>query len=155
MRYGWSLVKCEWNRLPSDLLNERIWQSVQLTIVDLNAVPEHAGVYLICTLVPGRRRSNRISPNDLFGIMYTAIYVGISDNIRERFKRHCNNPDERMSQSRECFGDSLDFWFTRLESNQLGAIETYLIDCLGPPANKIRGSLKGALLEPISAKSGL
>lgn len=154
MRYGWSLTKHEWDKLSADLLHGDIWQDVQLNIADVDAVPKDAGVYLVCTLVPGRRRRNTIPPNDLFGLLYTSIYVGTSHNLRQRFTDHCKRPDELMKRSKECFGDGLDFWFTKLESSRIKAVEAHFIDCLGPPANKIRGSLIGKPLEPIPARSG-
>lgn len=154
MRYGWSLKNSDWKKLPSDLLYGSIWQYVQLNMTNVDAIPRDAGVYLVCTLVPGRRRSSKVSPNDLFGYLYTSVYVGVSTNLQERFKSHCRSPDELMKKSKECFGDGLDYWFTKLEPSRIGAIEVHLIDCLGPPGNKIRGSLVGKALAPIPAGSG-
>ncbi len=154
MRYGWSLEKTAWAILADDLLYGDIWQYVQLDMTNVDAIPRDAGVYLVCTLVPGRRRSSKVSPNDLFGYLYTSVYVGVSTNLQERFKSHCRRPDELMEKSKECFGDGLDYWFTKLKPSIIEDIEVHLIDCLGPPANKIRGSLRGKTLAPIPAGSG-
>lgn len=154
MRKGWSLEKSDWKELSGDLLYGSIWQYVQLNMTNVDAIPRDAGVYLVCALVPGRRRSTKVSPNDLFGLLYTSIYVGVSINLQERFIGHCRRPDELVQKSKECFGDGLDFWFTKLETSRIGAVEVHLIDCLGPPANKIRGSFIGKTLAPITAGSG-
>ena len=154
MRYGWSLAKSEWGELPTELVNAAVWQFVQLNILEIDAVPQHAGLYVVCSLAPGRRRIATPHPNDLFSWLYAALYVGVSDNLQQRFRRHCNRPDEPMTRCMECFGESLDFWFVSLDASVIRNAEARLIDCLGPSANRIRGSLKGKALEPIAAGSG-
>ena len=151
MRYGWSLIKHEWGGLPSELVNGEPWRSVQFDMADVNSVPPSPGVYLVCASPPGRRRSTTTSPNDLFGLLYTAIYAGRSENLRRRFEEHCRNPKGEILSSRECFADSLDFWFTRLDPSELAAVETQLIDCLGPPANAVRGMISARIQNPVPA----
>lgn len=151
MRYGWSLAEEDWRLLPSELVTGKVWRSVQFTVADANSVPTHPAVYLICTYPPGRRRGDQISPNDLFGLLYTAIYIGKSENLRQRFYQHCANPRAEIQKSRECFEDSLEFWFTRVDADQLDTIESLLIECLGPPANTLRGVITARLESPIPA----
>ena len=151
MRYGWSLAKLEWDGLSSEIISEESWRSVQFNIADVNSVPPSSGVYLLCTSPPRRRRSAVTSSNDLFGLLYTAIYAGKSENLRRRFEDHCRNPKSEIITSRECFADSLDFWFTRLDPSQLDIVEARLIDCLGPPANAVRGMITARIQNPIPA----
>lgn len=151
MRYGWSLVRSEWLRLPSDLVTGQPWRAVQFNMADANSVPATPGVYLICASPPGRRHSRTISSNDLFGLLYTAIYAGKSENLRRRFEEHCGNPKVEILSSRACFADGLDFWFTRLDSSKLDAVESQLIECLGPPANAVRGVISARIQNPVPA----
>jgi len=151
MRHGWSLVKLEWNSIPHKLVNSKIWRSVQFNISDINSVPSSPGVYIICSSPPGRRRNDKVSPNDLFALLYNAIYVGKSENLRERFQNHCNKPKKEIVESRTCFEDSLDFWFFRLDASEIAYAEAHLIDCLGPPANTVRGIISATLQGPIPA----
>ena len=151
MRYGWSLVRDEWSGLPGDLVNGKVWRSVQFNTDEATSVPASPGIYLICTSPPGRRRSTIISANDLFGLLYTAIYAGKSENLRRRFGDHCRNPKSEILTSRECFADCLDFWFTKLDPSKLDIVEAQLIDCLGPPANVVRGMITARIQNPVPA----
>ena len=153
MRYGWTLVKSEWTALPEDLVNGNSWRSVQLDLADINSVPEDHGVYVICCSPPGRRRGDTKSPNDLFGVLYTAIYVGKAEKqtLRARFGQHCRNPKEELRSSKEVFASNLDFWFIRLDVSRIPYVEAKLIDCFGPPANAIRGSISARILDPLPA----
>ena len=151
MRYGWSLSKDDWHMLPNTLVKGDSWRSVQFNIADKNSVPACSGIYIICTLPPERRRGGVSSPNDLFGLLYMAIYVGQSENLKQRFHQHCTDPKAEIQDSRECYEDSMEFWFTRVDVDQLDVIESQLIGCLGPPANAVKGVIFAKIQHPIPA----
>jgi hypothetical protein len=44
-----------------------------------------------------------------------------------------------IEQSQECFRGNLDFWFIRMDNNQINQFEAALIDCFGPTANRVSG----------------
>jgi len=133
------------------LVKENQWRHVQFDVGDANSVPEQAGVYVICTYPPGQRRSVTLQANNLFATLFTAIYVGKSLNLKQRFRQHCQSTKAEIQDSRECFADGLEFWFIKLEPNVIASIEALLIDCLGPPANSIRGSINATIQDPIPA----
>ncbi len=151
LQYGWTLQHVKWSVLPTELVNGDQWRSVQLSMSDVNSVPATSGVYAICACPPGRWRCETNSPNDLFGILYTAIYIGESGNLQRRFRQHCQNPKATLRLGRKCYADALEFWFFRLEQENLSAVEAQLIDCLGPPANEVGGSITARVLKPVPA----
>ena len=135
MRYGWSLQGGSWRRLPTGALK---WGTVRLTLNDRNAVPNTPGVYAMCAAPPGHKRGGGRGFN-LFKILYAPLYVGQARDLRARFIQHCKNPKLEIEQCLSCFKGRLDFWFLRLNLDQLDAFEAMLIDCFGPPANRISG----------------
>ncbi len=84
----------------------------------------------------------------MFGRLYTAIYVGSSNNLKKRFGEQLRN--QELLNKVGSFVDGLDFWFCRLDVRQIEKIEQSLIDCLGPPANSIRG-ISARLKDPVPA----
>lgn len=155
LRYGWSLERSIWSHVPADLVKGRQWRWVQFAVAEANSVPTVAGVYVVCACPPGRHRSTSALPNDLFSLLYTAIYVGRTNNLRTRFTQHCQNPKPEIRLSRECFSDSLEFWFHRLDPGILIETEACLIECFGPPANAVRGAITARMRDPMPASSGL
>lgn len=154
MRYGWSLERSIWSHVPADLVNGRGWRWVQFALAEANSVPTVAGVYVVCACPPGRHRSTPAPPNDLFSLLYTAIYVGQTKDLRVRFTQHCQSPKMDLKLSRECFSGSLEFWFHRLDPNDLIEAEACLIDCFGPPGNVVRGTIPARMCDPVPASSG-
>jgi hypothetical protein len=55
-----------------------------------------------------------------------------------------------MTAVRDCFSDKLEFWFTTLDTlEELCEIESVIIECLGPVANRQKGPVfKGKLCTP-------
>ena len=154
MQYGWSLDLATWDLLPERLIASDQWQSVRFSMSDANSIPLVPGVYALCSSPPGLRRSNTTSPHNLFSILYTALYVGRSENLRDRFQQHCQSPSTDVRRIRETFGSSVDFWYCRLPELEISKTEACLIDCFGPPANRIRGTISARIQRPLPADSG-
>jgi hypothetical protein len=76
---------------------------------------------------------------NVFKLLYSPLYVGKSGNLNERFAAHCAAPKPEISQSQRCFRGNLDFWFLRLSEGKVNEVEAALIDCFGPPANRVAG----------------
>ena len=140
MRYGWSLTEEDWNRLPDGIVRNEKWRAVQLTIGDDVSVPDGPGVYVVCSAPPGWQRSRSLS-RELFEFLYCPVYVGRSENLRRRFRQHCQVPKPELQESETLFKGILDFWFIRLETEQISQVESDLIRCFGPPANRVAGIL--------------
>ena len=154
MQHGWSVDRATWDRLPAWLVTTDQWRSVGFSILDANSVPTAPGVYALCSSPPGRNVAGGVSPYDLFSILYTALYIGRTNNLRVRFQQHCQNPSPDVGRTRQTFGDSLEFWFCRISGGELATIEAYLIDCLGPSANQIRGTIAATIQRPLPVDSG-
>ena len=154
MQHGWSLDRADWDRLPAKLVATDRWRSMGFSMSDINSVPIVPGVYAICSSPPVRRRTGSPSPHDLFSILYTALYIGRTNNLRVRFQQHCQDPSTNIRRTRHTFGDSLEFWFCRLSVDELSTTEAYLIECFGPPANQIRGTISATIQRPLPVDSG-
>lgn len=139
MRYGWSIERSDWDSAPKEVLRTDRWRSVRLNSLERNRVPELPGVYLFCSSPPGRSRSMRLQDTDLFGLLYNVLYVGKATNLRHRFLSHCGSPAEDIRKIRTCFPEGLEFWFVSLNRDEIGNLESTLILCFGPPANRVSG----------------
>ena len=155
MRYGWSLDRNIWAKLPLEFIADSEWRSVGLSSSDANSVSTNPGVYAICASPLSRNRSTKVSPNDLFGHLFNTLYIGQAINLRERFNDHSGpNATREVKEARMTYQGSLEFWFCRLPVQEIGAMEIALIDCFGPTANLVRGSIRGKLRSPLSVDSG-
>ena len=154
MQHGWSVNSATWNRVPAWLMTNSRWRSVAFSMADANSVPIVPGIYALCSSPPGQKRTSGTSTHELFSLLYTALYIGRTNNLRVRFQRHCQYPSPEVLRTRQTFGDSIEFWFCRLSIDELSTIEAYLIDCFGPPANQIRGSISATIQRPLPIDSG-
>ena len=153
MQHGWTIDQAIWDRLPDSLVANDRWRSVGFTLADANSVPLVPGVYVLCAPPAGRRRAHTPLTNDLFGLLYNAMYVGRTANLRQRFQQHSQHPSPEIRRTRETFREGLEFWFCQLPIGMIAPAEARLIDCLGPTANIRRGSLTGKLQRPQPADS--
>ena len=142
MRHGWTLEKQEWDLLPQVVDGTR-WSKTRLAQLYRDHVPKHSGVYIICVKIPHFNQSP-------FKSLYNVIYVGKADRgtLHDRFLYHCNNPKQEIMMARQCFGDNLEYWFTEVSPDQVAELEARLIDCFGPPANRIRGHIPARVGSP-------
>jgi hypothetical protein len=131
LRYGWSLEARDWSR-ALELWNGP-WKRVPFKRVQLSAVPEGTGIYAICGGVPGAH-----DPKGVFKELYSALYVGQSLNLRQRFVTHNDSPKPEIKRVLELFR-SLMFWYLELPAVEIDAAEDALIACFGPAANLRRG----------------
>lgn len=155
MRYGWSIEREPWAKLSNFRLNGNRWRSVQFTLSDSVTVPSTPGIYAFCALPPGTiRRNRRLSANNLFVHLFTAVYIGQTINLRRRFVQHCKQPKREIKEIRQLFAEGLEFWFCRLDLSEIEAAELLMIDCFGPPGNRQRGHISVNVFPPESADSG-
>ena len=136
MTYGWTLSRKCWGRLFS-AIGQRSWRKVPFSILEKSGVPDSYGVYVFCAKpFPMKKAAARHLLNRLFN----AVYVGQATNLRQRFVSHCSRPMDPMIAVRDCFSHTLEFWFTKLDSlEELCEVESILIECLGPTANRQKG----------------
>lgn len=140
MRHGWTLEKQQWDRLLT-VVSETSWSRTKLDRLYRDSIPEDSGVYAICGTVPDVTQR-------LFKTLYNILYVGKSKSLRRRFLEHCNNPQRGVTEVKQCLGENLDYWFTEVNPDQIDELEACLIDCFGPPANRIRGRIPARVGTP-------
>ena len=131
MKHGWTLKKQEWDHLRK-ILSETCWLKTKFGQLYRDSIPKSPGVYAICSKIPGFNQP-------LFKDLYNIIYAGRSNSLHRRFLDHCNRPERKLEMARQCFGDSLEYWYTVVDTDRIKEFETRLIDCFGPSANSIRG----------------
>jgi hypothetical protein len=140
MRYGWALDKERWIALFEVLKGFR-WKKVPFSILEKAEVPREKGVYVLCAKPLGDSLSKSSSGN-LLSKLFNAIYVGQAANLRQRFVDHCSRPADFMHTARQCFGLTMEFWYIKArDEKECSRLEYMLIDCLGPPVNKISGHI--------------
>ena len=143
MNYGWTLNKDSWKQLLS-AIGERHWRKVPFTKFERIEVPEDYGVYVFCAKPCSAEAAG---PRHLLRALLNAVYVGQATNLRQRYDDHWKHPMDPMHAVRSCFSNTLEFWYTTLESQEeLCKVESTLIECLGPSANRQKGPVfKGKL----------
>lgn len=97
----------------------------------------------------GRRLSARARKTDLFGHLFTPIYIGQTEDLNRRFLQHCRNPPPKLHAARRCFGASMQFWFHRLPLDRLKQVEAVLIASFGPTANDKKETIRATVGRPI------
>jgi len=137
VRRGWTLDTKDWGRLWTELGPDSKWRYVVMSDVNSEGVPRSPGVYALCSHPPGASLGD---PRNIFAKLYGAVYVGRTDDLRSRFLQHCHSREELIVAARACYSQ-LHFWFTRLDGAATKSIESLMISCLGPPANKHAGAI--------------
>ena len=147
MRKGWSINAGDWNRLESELEASRKWHSVLLTPNDRQMVPDRPGVYVICVRPPVCLQPNQ---NTVFDKLSSPIYIGRSaTSIRTRFLAHCTKPEPVLRTAKLCYKSvQIRFWYMELPPAHVKSIEAQLIECFGPPANLVSGTIAGRIGAP-------
>ena len=133
MQHGWTLDKQKWDHLLTVVHGTR-WSKTTLHELYRDDVPKNTGVYAICAKIPNFDQC-------LFEALYNIVYVGKADKrtLYRRFLDHCNRPKQEIGKAKQCFGYTLEYWFTEVQPNLIAELETHLIECFGPSANLISG----------------
>jgi len=135
---GWSLQVDLWQQINATLQGTD-WRSTWLDGLFQDSVPGVPGIYLIHTGQPALSDTYHL-PKDISGI----LYVGRSNNLRNRFKQHAMlHPDNRQLEAFGTIFGRLRFAFTPVPttvsvspSDWISAAEYILISVLDPPANR-------------------
>ena len=147
MQKGWSFQKDDWDKLPKALLSAS-WKQAKFNSQEEKLIPATPGIYMFVTSIP-LPASNRLKD------IKSPIYIGISLNLKERFKQHIGiqgNGHTGLLEARACFGSNLDFLFLKIENqDNLKPVEQLLFNCFGPVVNKINSIKEG---QPIAVSFG-
>lgn len=147
IRYGWPLGGAEWEKLPSEVLGNAIWQSRAFGYATKENIPTSSGVYLMC----GRPPNGPTLAEPFSGLM-EILYVGKANNLKRRFGEHLNTPSPKVRAARNTYSNSLQFWFSTIPESRIDLVESLLIECFGPPANDRPGTVATLELgEPVRA----
>ena len=135
MKYGWCLASPKWQSLRYELSLHPAWRTTPLLLANSPIVPTSSGVYALFAPPAFVREPAR---RGLLDVIYAPVYVGRSDDLRRRFLEHCRRPQERIEASLRAFS-GLDFWFCPVSRDATRSLESQLIECLGPAANRVSG----------------
>lgn len=135
---GWSLRGDLWRQVD-EILKDTDWRSTWLDSLFQDSVSQEAGIYMIHTGQPALSDIYHL-PKNISGV----LYVGRSNNLRNRFKQHAvSHPDNRHIQACGSIFGRLRFTFTPVSrtvsfspEEWLSAAENILISVLNPPANR-------------------
>ena len=143
MNKGWSFASEDWNKIPSSLL-EQNWKQAKFIDNEEVLVDAAPGVYMFVTSVP-KPSSN------IIGKLRVPIYIGLSKDLRRRFKEHLGilgSGHSDLLNARSCFGNKLDFYFLKIQDKgSLREIEQILFNCFGPIVNKINSIKQGSAIQ--------
>ena len=131
MQYGWQLNFSHWSRFAA-LCATRQWHRTYLQDTYRHRLPTTPGVYLICASVQDALPTPIVSVR-LYTLLYTAIYVGQTKNLRRRFADHTRGYG-RMNKARTIFR-RFDYWYAKIPEAELDDVEQCFIDVIGPVAN--------------------
>lgn len=142
MQHGWTLEKQKWDYLLA-VVSGTCWSKTTLDELYCDDVPKCTGVYAICVTIPNFNQH-------LFEVLYNIIYVGRADTgtLHGRFLHHCRRPERGIKQAKECFGNNFEYWYTEVNPDRVKELEARLIECFGPPANRISGSIPVQIGQP-------
>src|SRR5262245_15331896 len=134
---GWNLTIERWRELDAMLRNAQ-WKTVLFHPLNYTQVPDVPGVYMITGGPP-------LLAADPHSKFEKPLYVGESEaSIRSRFRRHTSDqcqPSVRLLRRlyEEAKYPTLYFHALPLPVTDVAKAEAILIECYGPPANRIRG----------------
>ena len=134
---GWNLELAPWRELEA-LMPGSGWTTLIFESLSWNRVPAAPGVYMITGAPP----LFRAIPHSRFE---KPLYVGQSTtSIRTRFREHTSDRCQPSVQKlRKLYDEAkyptLYFNYLLLPVDLVEKAETLLIECYGPPANRIRG----------------
>lgn len=134
MRYGWSLDPTPWRQYMT-LASEcgLRWRRTWLDQFYRDAVPERPGVYAMCA-----RPSTDSQPLLPTGVV-NIVYIGKADNLRTRFLQHTKTSQPEIVKAKHLFASPLEFAWSAVPLANLFKIESLLIACFGPSANRQSG----------------
>lgn len=142
MRGGWSLDDLIWRRMRNEF-EERAWRKHPLDMTYLDSIPQSPGVYAICATASNDKRCRLRD-------IVCPIYAGHATVLRRRFVDHCKGYGD-VRRAQKCF-PRLWYWYTEMPKADLRSAEQLLIDCFGPPANRIN-SIGARVGAPVPAGS--
>ena len=138
MHYGWTLDKAAWTKLIA-ATRDRAWRKVSFSRLEKALVPTEGGVYVFCA--KPMSVSVNATQRHLLRTLLNAVYVGQAENLRKRFNDHLAGTNGSNASLPERFFPQLsNFGSHRARSaEEMCELESLLIECLGPPANRQRG----------------
>ena len=140
MKYGWSLEPEHWTILH-ELLSETNWRRVYLEREYKDEIPNKSGIYIICG-----RASSIGNMGSAISSLNNAIYVGQSNNLKNRFQDHVVGYG-LVIQAKITFR-RLEYWWSEVNNEELSKFEQALVNALGPSANVVN-VIKAKVGQPI------
>lgn len=146
---GWTVSAVAWEEFQA-VLTEHAWRYLPFLPGEERSIPTRPGIYAICAPPVWKTCSNR--PAGLITRLYNVHYIGQTLDVRRRFTEHVLlKSDSDVQLLIQCYGRALEFWWTETTPSSLDAVESVLIQCLRPFANRISGRIRGRIRDPIPA----
>ena len=150
---GWSLERPKWQNLL-DATRHLRWRKAIFKPTSQGSVGTGAGVYMIASRAPVIGVSEAAAQSGPEKHIHNVLYVGrtTGPGLRSRFMQHLLAPQPSMQELMLCYGgEPLYFYYVEmLDQAAVIRLEAVLIDCYGPPVNRIAG-VRARLLEPVDA----
>lgn len=159
MDYGWTIEKVNWQLMKNTIREDSPWRISGLRPGGAAGIPSKPGIYMLCVrpLMCEDAFVMDSDSKDAKGL-YSPLYIGESENLKERYKNYANLKDRRRRVKKflTTFRGKIDFCYWILE----GATKAYLEDvqnllilCFGPSVNTKGGGneLKGVILTSMKA----
>ena len=130
---SWNLNSEVWDNIDKILTNKD-WNSKSFTYDSRVFIPKAKGIYMISL------SSNKIANVKPFSTLVTPVYIGISQNLRNRFVDHTYGKSDALFRKYLFdFRGAVKFWWLEVNVNEtkLKIFEQSLIDLFGGPLNKI------------------
>lgn len=110
-------------------MKKLIWKSIGLKKGLERHIPDVPGVYVI----------KSVERYLGLPVSHDVVYVGKSENLRRRYREHCNFTTEHNPELLSMrLSEPLEFWYASAERKKISEIEKELISKTKPKVNKIR-----------------
>lgn len=147
----WSILRKDWDAISGELI-EGSWFNVSFNLPSQDLVKPLRGVYVVTMRVP------RATTDNFFNEIHNPIYVGISTNLRSRFKQHTSgrSPNalwRKLSEVRN-FCTFNYCCFPGCSKVDLRKMEQQLINCFGKQLNEINSVAQRAPISAVYSNGG-
>ena len=143
LQKGWN-ISLPFEQAIDSLLIAGKWRSQTFRSEFSEFIPSDRGVYFLIL----RGEVNSVGPT--FSTLSTPVYVGMSMDLKRRFKTHVSgNKSDQLWRKLQIFQNQVTYYYLtlpELNKDKLCELEQNLIDMYGPSLNQINAVVRGQTL---------